>query len=146
MFFHTLVPSAASRSRITCVCVCVCVYVCVCLCACVCLSCVCVCVCRVCVWPQGSRDLWDKQIQPQMENIVVWALQSAQDMVMNRQNSCELYGYDFMIDAQWRPWLIEINSSPDFSYSTKVTERLVKSCAPDTVKVLVDLPYVVACV
>lgn len=65
--------------------------------------------------------------------------------VMNRQNSCELYGYDFMIDASWRPWLIEINSSPDFSYSTKVTERLVKACAPDVVKVLVDLPYVDLC-
>lgn len=88
----------------------------------------------------GSADMWYKMVQPQMERIVVWSLQSAQDMVMNRQNSCELYGYDFMIDASWRPWLIEINSSPDFSYSTKVTERLVKECAPDIVKVLVDVP------
>lgn len=60
--------------------------------------------------------------------------------VNNRPNSCELYGYDFMIDASWRPWLIEINSSPDFSYSTKVTKRLVKSAAPDIIKTLIDYP------
>lgn len=29
----------------------------------------------------GSTDLWYNQIQPQLKNIVVWALQSAQDMV-----------------------------------------------------------------
>ena len=83
---------------------------------------------------------WSSFSQCHMDSCGVPA---APTQVMNRQNSCELYGYDFMIDASWRPWLIEINSSPDFSYSTKVTERLVKACAPDVIKVLVDLPYVV---
>lgn len=44
----------------------------------------------------------------------------SQDLVEHRKKSWELYGYDFMVDDQYRPWLIEINSSPACDYSTKV--------------------------
>jgi len=37
----------------------------------------------------------------------------------------ELFGYDFMVDSELNIWLIEINSSPSFEYSTKVTQELV---------------------
>ena len=37
---------------------------------------------------------------------------SVQDMVNNRKNSFELFGYDFMVDEDLRVWLIEVNSSP----------------------------------
>ncbi len=53
-----------------------------------------------------------------MKKIVVWSLQCVQDLVSERKHSCELFGYDFMIDDQCNPWLIEINSSPAMDYST----------------------------
>ena len=57
-----------------------------------------------------------------------------------------------MIDDEYTPWLIEINSSPSMDYSTviimiiiikfvkkkAITKRLVKSCLTDTVKVIAD--------
>ena len=53
-----------------------------------------------------------------MKQTVIWSLECVQDMVENRKNSMELYGYDFMIDEDLNPWLIEINSSPAMDYST----------------------------
>jgi len=33
-------------------------------------------------------------------------------MVNNRKNSFEFFGYDFMVDDEFKVWLIEVNSSP----------------------------------
>ena len=49
---------------------------------------------------------------------MIHSLKSVQDMVENRKNSFEMFGYDFMIDEDGVPWLIEINSSPAMDYST----------------------------
>ena len=43
-----------------------------------------------------------------------------------------------MIDEEFNAWLIEVNSSPAMDYSTHITEKLVKMCLEDTVKVMVD--------
>ena len=39
-----------------------------------------------------------------------------------RETSFEVFGFDFFIDEAYKPWLIEINSSPAVDYSTPVTE------------------------
>jgi outer membrane biosynthesis protein TonB len=86
----------------------------------------------------GSDKLWYEQIKPQLQAIVRYSLMVGQDMVDNRKNSCELYGYDFMVDDQHMPYLIEVNSSPACDYSTGVTERIVKAGLEDGLKVLVE--------
>ena len=73
-----------------------------------------------------------------MEDAVVQSLASAQDSVEHRRGSWELYGYDFMVDEDMKPWLIEINSSPACDYSTAVTERYVRRGLVDLLKVVLD--------
>ena len=63
----------------------------------------------------GSEELWHKKIQKQMKKIVTWSTMSVQDMIQNRHRSCELYGYDFMVDENLDVWLIEVNSSPPWT-------------------------------
>jgi hypothetical protein len=87
----------------------------------------------------GCADIWAEAIQPQLRRIVTWSLQSAQGVIDGHPGSFQLFGYDFMVDASLRPWLIEVNSSPDLSYSTPVTEELVRAASEDLVKVVVDM-------
>jgi tubulin monoglycylase TTLL3/8 len=62
-------------------------------------------------------------------------------MVDGRKGSCELYGYDIMLDDQYNPWLIEINCSPAMDYSTSITEYMVKEVMDDTIKIMIDYYY-----
>ena len=43
----------------------------------------------------------------------------------------ECYGYDILLDANLKPWLIEINSSPSLSTSTKGDFVLKKKLISD---------------
>lgn len=38
--------------------------------------------------------------------------------MVSRKNTLEVFGYDFMIDENYKVWLIEVNSSPTMEYST----------------------------
>ena len=67
--------------------------------------------------PNGG-NIFQEKIKPSMKKTVVWSLESVQDMIENKKNSVELYGYDFMVDENFNVWLIEINSSPAMDYST----------------------------
>ena len=59
-----------------------------------------------------------KWIQKQMKRQVKWSLKCAQASVENRKNSGEIFGYDFCIDDDLGVWLIEVNASPDFTFSS----------------------------
>ena len=50
------------------------------------------------------------------------------------QNAYELYGADFMLTEDLRPWLLEINSSPSMARSTHATQLLVDKVLEDLVK------------
>ena len=85
-----------------------------------------------------GEDIWNNKIKQEMKKIIIWSLECVQDSIPSRKKTCELFGYDFMIDENYSPYLIEINSSPSLDYSTKITEKLVKMLSEDIIKVIVD--------
>lgn len=80
-------------------------------------------------------DIWKNKIQPRMKEIVLYSLASAQEAIISRKNSHELYGYDFMVDENLNSWLLEINCSPSLEHSTLITTNLVKKMVSDLMKV-----------
>ena len=55
---------------------------------------------------------WD--FIPRMKDIVIDTILSIKDNLnpTKRKNSFELLGYDFLIDEDFRVWLLEVNNNP----------------------------------
>ena len=91
-------------------------------------------------FPEMENIFRDK-IYSQIKHYVKASTLSVQDMVNNRKNSFEFFGYDFMVDEDLNVWLIEVNSSPSMDTKDQpVLKKLVKSVLGDLVKVIVDYP------
>lgn len=82
----------------------------------------------------GRKITWTG-IQQQMKKLVWISLQACKDRVVDRPNSFELFGYDFMVDTYGVVWIIECNSSPDLSFSTATTKALVSKMMPELANV-----------
>lgn len=85
-----------------------------------------------------GRDIWNEDLRQKIDKILILALDSAKEIIEHRDNSYEIFGFDLMVDDDFNPWLIEINSSPAMDYSTEVTEKVVKEGLNDLIKVVVD--------
>jgi len=91
--------------------------------------------------PLRQVDQWEKSIYPAMKESIICSMLVAQDAIDTRKNSFELFGADFMLGEDLKPWLIEINCSPTMARSTAVTTDMCDGVLEDTCKVMIDRKY-----
>jgi len=79
-----------------------------------------------------------------IRGIEVHSLLAVQQNIINDKHCFELYGYDIIIDSDLKPWLIEVNSSPSLSATTKSDRIMKKKLINDTFAVVVprDFPSI----
>ena len=58
-----------------------------------------------------------------------------------RRNSFELFGFDFMIDEDFRVWLIEVNTNPYIGIHNKTLKHVVPDMFSDMFKIVLDPVY-----
>ena len=71
-----------------------------------------------------------------ISSLVVHSLLSVQPLMIADPHCFELYGYDVLLDAQLKPWLIEVNASPSLSANTAADEAMKKEMLHDVFHVL----------
>ncbi|CAE7694835.1 TTLL9, partial [Symbiodinium microadriaticum] len=54
----------------------------------------------------------------EIQMIVLRSLLAVQQVMIHDKHCFELYGYDIIIDADLRPWLLEVNASPSLTANT----------------------------
>lgn len=59
---------------------------------------------------------------------------ASQDELIDRSNSFELYGADFLLGSDFTPILLEINMGPSMAPSTNITADLCKRGLEDIIK------------
>lgn len=78
--------------------------------------------------------VWENIIYPGMKQNVIGVMLSCQNFLSLSKGNFELYGCDFILDRQFKPWLIEINSSPDLNSTTSVTGRICPAVLSDLIR------------
>ncbi|CAD8200154.1 unnamed protein product [Paramecium octaurelia] len=65
-----------------------------------------------------------QKMMDDIHNIMLTSLKSVQAVIQNDKHCFEMYGYDILLDANLKPWLIEINASPSLTTTTPVDKNL----------------------
>ena len=76
----------------------------------------------------------------QIYDIIIKSFLSAENLIYNackktcihRTNCFELYGFDIMIDSDFKPWLIEINLSPSLACDSELDMKIKGVLLSDT--------------
>lgn len=90
-------------------------------------------------YPQKSvcfmRDLF-----PVMERLVTDSFRAVYEKIdpQRLQNSFEIYGYDFMIDENFKVYLIECNTNPSLEICCPLLARIMPELLDNSFKIAVD--------
>ena len=80
------------------------------------------------------------QILPKIKSIVKQTMLAAYTSIdSNRRMHCmEIFGYDFMIDQDFKPWLIEVNTNPCLELSAPHLRTIIPAMLENAFKLVLD--------
>lgn len=78
-----------------------------------------------------------------IESIVLHSLISVQKVMINDKHCFEMYGYDVLIDMDYRPWLLEVNASPSLTANTSADYDMKFGLLDDVLSILDMEKYLV---
>jgi D-alanine-D-alanine ligase-like ATP-grasp enzyme len=77
-----------------------------------------------------------KEVVPKMKQLTTDTIKAvSRKLDSNRRNNTfEIFGYDYMIDEEMRPWLIEVNTNPCLELSSPYLARLIPAMIENSIK------------
>ena len=85
----------------------------------------------------------EEHVMTRITDVVIDTLLAGKHQLnpMKRKHCFELFGYDFLIDEDFRTWLIEINTNPYFGIPNDHIATLLPQMIDDMLKITVDPIY-----
>ncbi len=80
--------------------------------------------------------MWDD-----IKSIIYVSLKATQTVVINDKHCFEMYGFDVLIDAQLKPWLIEVNASASLTTTTEIDRQIKMNLINDTFKIVIPADW-----
>ena len=89
---------------------------------------------------QNSGKNFKKDIFPEIIKIIWITAKAGKNKIniMDRKNCFEIYGYDFILDTNYQPFLLEINTNPGLEESSPLIKMLVPRMIDDAFRLTID--------
>ena len=94
-------------------------------------------------YPDAPENVVNKKIFPEIKRISQLTVKAAAETLSDSdvQKSFELFGYDFMIDEQFNPVLIEVNTNPCLEFACPLLTNIITELIENTIRVAVDSEF-----
>ena len=91
----------------------------------------------------GKNIDFKKKIFPEIIQIVQISANSVKGKInlSKRSNCFEIFGYDFILDINFKPYLLEINTNPGYEESSPLIKMLVPRMIDDAMKLTIDKEF-----
>ena len=82
-------------------------------------------------------------IIPKIKEIIKFTFESVKNKInpMDRKYTFEIFGFDFMLDCNFEPFLIEVNSNPGLEESSPLIKMLVPRMLDDALRLTLDKEF-----
>jgi len=89
---------------------------------------------------QNIKKDFVKDIVPKMKTMAADSIKAVSRKIDPNRKQCtfEIFGYDFMLDEDCRPYMIEVNTNPCLELVSPYLARLIPSMIENAVKIGVD--------
>jgi hypothetical protein len=92
---------------------------------------------------QNSGKNFKKDIFPEIIKIIGISANAVKNKIniMNRKKCFEIFGYDFILDINCQPFLLEINTNPGLEESSPLIKMLVPRMIDDALRLTIDKSF-----
>jgi hypothetical protein len=87
-----------------------------------------------------------KDLLPEIKEIILYSMKCARHKInkFERKLCFEIFGYDFMFDDNYKPYLLEINTNPGLEISSPLIEMLIPRLIDDAFKITIDKVFLIS--
>lgn len=83
----------------------------------------------------------DSKLIPDMHKQIIVSMEAVKSQMYTGKGFFELFGYDFIVDADYDSWLIEVNTNPSIEESSPLLKQIIPRMVNDAFRLTLDQTF-----